>query len=161
MYHGYVELLLRLPRNSNQDLLDGIHLLPTDGTTDPLRLHRRAYEESRLHDLLQVLADPGIVVETNGLIHGCEIQIRVGDHGPEKEAILQDPPDPLQGPRRVAVEVEVPNEGDVDALPPAVQSLRDLVEVGQDPQHLKVFLDEIIATTTVLSIAILPRYKKG
>ena len=164
MYQDYVELHLHLHQNSSQDLLDVIHLLQIDDSTDPLRLHRHVYEELRLHDLLQVQVDQGIVVETNGLILGCEIvQSRaVGDHAQESEVILQDHQDLPQDPHQVAVEVGVQNVGVVDVPHLAVQSLLDLViDHGQDRQPLKVFLGVIIGKMIVLSIAILHLCKRG
>ena len=164
MYQDYVELHLHLHQNSSQDLLDVIHLLQIDDSTDPLRLHRHVYEELRLHDLLQVQVGLGTVVETNGLILGCEImQSRVvGDHAQESEVILQDLQDLPQDPHQVAVEVGVQNVGVVDVPHLAVQSLLDLViDHGQDRQPLKVFLGVIIGKMIVLSIAILHLCKRG
>ena len=154
MCQDCVESHLHLLQISNQDLhQDVTPLLQIDDSIDPLRLHRRVYEELRLHDLLQDQVDRDIVVETNGPIHGCETMLnRVGDHVQENEVILQDPQDLRQDLHRI-VEVEVQNVKDVvkDVLRLAVQSLQDLViDHGQDPQHLKVFQDVIIFTRKIV-----------
>lgn len=167
MCQDCVESHLHRLQNSSQDLQDVTPLLQIDDSIDPLRLHRRVYEELRLHDLLQDQVDRDVVVETNGPIHGCETMLnRVGDHVQENEVILQDPQDLRQDLHRIVeVEVGVQNVKDVvDVLRLAVQSLQDLViDHGQDPQHLKVFLGAIIIGKMIvrLSIAIRHRSKRG